>query len=197
MKKWILNAVYIVLITVEIFCVFALSMLFALLDESVSAVIGTFGWCVIYLLLPVGVFAAAIFLKFGKKMRFLKAFFAVQACVAVYVAAAFGTQVWVSRYLSDFTPAKWARYPSQRLCMISDMAEEYELIGITKKEAREIFGMEDTPYADTEKSDVLEYYIGTSGFFIDPTMMTIVFEENRAVEVYCYTEHRSLKHPVQ
>ena len=197
MKKWILNAVYIVLITVEIFCVFVLSVLFELQDASVLTVIGSLGWSIVYLLLPVGVFAAAIFLKFGKKMRFLKAFFAVQTCVAVYVAVAFGTQVWVSGYLSDFTPEKWARYPSQRLCMISDMAEEYELIGITKKETREIFGMEDTPYADVGEADILEYYIGTSGFFSDPTMMTIVFENDCAVEVYYYTEHRALKQPVQ
>lgn len=197
MKNRILSAVYVFLITMEIFCVFALSMLFVLLDESISAVIGTLGWCTIYLLLPMGVFAAAILLKFGKRMGFLKSFFAVQACIVVYAAAAFGTQAWVSRYLSDFTPEKWVRYPSQRICMISDMAEEYELIGMTKEEARTLFGMEDTPYADTNKEDMLEYYIGSGALSVDPTMMTIVFENNCAVEVYYYTEHRALKHPVQ
>ncbi|MBE5766539.1 MAG: hypothetical protein E7335_05170 [Clostridiales bacterium] len=197
MKNRILSAIYVFLITMEIFCVFVLSMLFVLLDESVSAVIGTLGWCTVYLLLPMGVFAAAILLKFGKGMGFLKAFFAVQACIVVYAAAAFGTQAWVNRYLSDFTPEKWVRYPSQRICMIADMAEEYELIGMTKEDIWALFGAEDIPYADVGEADILEYYIGASGLSIDPTMMTIVFEENRAVEVYCYTEHRSLKHPVQ
>ena len=174
-----------------IFILFSFSLAIQFFDHSVKNIIGDIAWTIVYLLLPIIAFAIPIILKHRKKLCFKKSILISSIFILLYAFIAFGTNYAVHSYLKDFTPAKWEKHQSERHYMLEDMVKEIHFIGMSKENVIDLLGQPNQLYADTDGADLLDYYVGS--FSIDPTMLTFVFEDNKVVEIYEYTEFRTAK----
>lgn len=101
----------------------------------------------------------------------------------------------LSAYSKVFTPKKWAnnRDTNNRYKMLDSLKEQYNLNEMTHEEIINLLGESEQPYAykSPAHEEYLEYRVGS--FTIDPTMLTIEFENGKVVDIYLYTEFRSSK----
>ncbi len=186
----IISVTWIFLCALATFIIFILSIGMQFLDASVRNVVGSFMWTVIYFALPITAFILAILLKF----KFKKSGLIFTIPILAYAIISFGTIYAINSYLSDFSQDKWVKYQSERYHMLDDMTNEINFVGMSKEEVIKMLGEPNRPYADTDNIDLIDYYVGS--FSIDPTMITFVFEDNKVIEVYEYTEFRTSKKPL-
>lgn len=120
------------------------------------------------------------------------AWLSVVAVTLALILGMFGSRYAIDQYRAEFSPKKWKNTNfNERYYMVEDLAEEYELIGMTKVEVAALLGTPSMPFVDAEGADVLEYYVGD--YTIDPGILSFVFEDGAVVEVYYYTEQRENK----
>lgn len=97
-----------------------------------------------------------------------------------------------------FTSEKWSKSitSNDRYKMLDDLKEKYNFYNMTYEEIVNLLGESETPYAYVPPAheEYLEYRVGS--YTIDPTMLTIEFENGKVVDVYLYTEFRSSKKPL-
>ena len=78
---------------------------------------------------------------FHKKMKYkwmLPAFLIMSTIITTIVN--YGIFYSARDYMSVYTREKWDNYPMVRYCMIDDLKERYELVGMTEQELKEILG---------------------------------------------------------
>ena len=184
----LLGALFIVAICI-------LSITIQLFDISAKKAIGSFLWNLIYVALPIVAFVLPLALTLIFKHNLKKTILGFVISIIVYAIVAFGTFFAVNAYLSDFTYEKWERYQDERHLMIDDLASEVNFIGMAKDEVIGILG-EPEPifFDDADGADVVDYYVGAD--LIDPISLSFVFEDNKVIEVYKYTEVRGNKMPL-
>jgi len=180
------NGLLIFLYAFTVFIIFEISLVMQVWDAKVMTLIGTFAWFVIYLLFPIAVFALTVIFTIKSKPK--KSILLSVILILSYAAIAFSMIFVVNSYFSEFSQEKWGKYPYQRYNMLEDMTDEINFMGMSKEEVIDILGNPGVPYADPDGADLIDYYVGSSS--IDPTMVTFVFENDKVVEVYEYTEFR-------
>lgn len=101
----------------------------------------------------------------------------------------------LSTYSTRFTPEKWSKNVDNRYKMLDSLKEKYNLYLMIYEEISYLLGESEQPYAYEAPSheEYLEYKISS---YIDPTMLTIEFEDGKVVDIYLYTELRSSKQPL-
>lgn len=103
--------------------------------------------------------------------------------------------IMLSAYSRVFTPEKWANNNrnNERYKMLDSLKEKYNLYEMTYPEIVNLLGESEQPYAfeAPEHEKYLEYRVGS--FTIDPTMLTIEFENEKVADIYLYTEFRTLR----
>ena len=102
----------------------------------------------------------------------------------------------ISAHSKVFTPERWTKNVNTRYKMLDSLKEKYNLYNMTREDIVGLLGEPRQPYAlePPAHEDFLEYKVGN--FTIDPTMLTIEFENEKVVDIYLYTEFRSSKQPL-
>lgn len=79
--------------------------------------------------------------------------------------------------------------------MLNSLKEKYNLYEMTYPEIVSLLGESEQTYAHEAPAheEYLEYRVGS--FTIDPTMLTIEFEDEKVVDIYLYTEFRTSRQP--
>ena len=172
-----------------------LSITIQLFDISAKKVLGSFLWNLIYVALPIVAFVLPLALTLIFKHNLKKTILGFVISIIVYAIVAFGAFFAVNTYLRDFTHEKWERYQDERHLMIDDLASEVDFIGMTKDEVIRILG-EPEPifFDDADGADLIDYYVGAD--LIDPISLSFVFEDDKVVDVYEYTQVRENKNPL-
>ena len=113
--------------------------------------------------------------------------------ILIFVFVIITVCVALSAYSKTFTPEKWANNRDNRYKMLDSLKEQYNLNEMTYGEIINLLGQSEQPYAYEAPAheEYLEYRVGY--FTIDPTMLTIEFENGKVVDIYLYTEFRSSK----
>lgn len=121
-----------------------------------------------------------------------KVILSLSALIVIFIVIG----IMLSAYSKVFTPEKWAKNTDNRYKMLDSLKEKYNLYDMTREEISNLLGESEQPYAyeAPEHEDYLEYRVGS--FTIDPTMLTIEFENEKVVDIYLYMEFRSLKQPL-
>lgn len=119
------------------------------------------------------------------KKKLFSALVLIFVTITVFVA--------LSAYSKTFTPEKWANNRDNRYKMLDSLKEKYNLNEMTYGEIINLLGQSEQPYAYEAPAceEYLEYRVGS--FTIDPTMLTIEFENGKVTDIYLYTEFRSSK----
>ncbi|MGP7816764.1 hypothetical protein [Niallia sp. 01092] len=91
----------------------------------------------------------------------------------------------VNEYKSNFSVKKWLINESERVYMVDDLLNEYELIGMTKKEVSTLLGPTEADDYFKEENNIV-YYLGNerSLISIDSEWLVITFDENKKVVKY-------------
>lgn len=95
------------------------------------------------------------------------------------LAAGYG--LW--RCQRTYTPDKWASAPDERLDILGDLLERYDLVGMTEEEVVALLGPEDGPEQTSFKGDrtyyppedTLVYYLGVG--MMDGVWLVISLED--------------------
>ena len=142
MKKTalLINISCILMSAVIIFALFILSLVLQIFDNSVETIIGRVLWVIIYFMLPIVSFILPIILTIKLRFSIKKSIIAYALSVIIYAIVSWGTIFCVYGYLNDFTQEKWRKYPSERHCMIQDMVNEINFIGMTREQVIETLG---------------------------------------------------------
>ena len=99
-----------------------------------------------------------------RAVRHNKLALAILAGLVLLLAAGYG--LW--RCQRTYTPDKWASAPDERLDILGDLLERYDLVGMTEEEVVALLGPEDGPEQTSFKGDrtyyppedTLVYYLG-------------------------------------
>lgn len=82
-------------------------------------------------------------------------------------------------YMSVYTREKWDKYPRERSCMIDNLNEQYEFIGMTEQEIIATLGESDLVF-ESDGRTIYQYVIG--GFFKERNAYDFIFENGCVVE---------------
>ncbi len=104
---------------------------------------------------------------------------AILAGLVLLLAAGYG--LW--RCQRTYTPDKWASAPDERLDILGDLLERYDLVGMTEEEVVALLGPEDGPEQTSFKGDrtyyppedTLVYYLGVG--MMDGVWLVISLED--------------------
>lgn len=114
---------------------------------------------------------------------------------SVFIFIIISICIILSAYSKVFTPEKWANNNknNNRYKMLDSLKEKYNLYEMTYSEIINLLGESEQPYAYEAPAheEYLEYRVGS--FTIDTTMLTIEFENEKVVDIYLYTEFRTLR----
>ncbi len=127
----------------------------------------------IYFAITIILFALAII--FRKK---IKGGALVALIYATILAVALNSVAYMGMigYLSDYSKDKWEKYTEHRHFMITDLCNEYELIGLNENQIKDLLG-EPTKVVDRiDGYYAYEYYAGHR-YWIDPYVLEIVFKD--------------------
>lgn len=86
----------------------------------------------------IGLIIPILFLKRIKHKWMLPLFLIVSTIITT--AVNYGVLYVASDYISVYTKEKWDKYPSLRYHMLDDLKEQYEFIGKTEQELKEVLG---------------------------------------------------------
>ena len=87
-------------------------------------------------------------------------------------------------YISVYTREKWDKYPFERGCMLDSLNEQYDLIGMTEQEAKEILG-EPNENSEPDGRTIYRYVVG--GTFNTLHAYDFIFDNGVVVETsYVY-----------
>lgn len=173
------------------FGIFVLSVLMQLFDDVMMNILGKELWHFVYFILPIIAFVAPVIIKFRSKLPLRKAALLSVVSIITYAFISVGIIFSVRLYFKGFNTEKWQTYPEVRHYMVSDMTNQTDFSDMTREDVTALLGTPDMPFADTNGEDLIEYQIDMN--FIDPVMLTFVFEDNIVVEVYEYCESRISK----
>lgn len=85
-------------------------------------------------------------------------------------------------YYGHFTPQKWQNNPECRYLMIDNLEKKYKITGMSKQEITDLIGSPASSHK-REQYEYYEYYVGWGDMDIDPTIYTIYFENDIAVNI--------------
>ncbi len=145
-------------------------------------------WYMIYVILPLIAASVPIVVKYFRKYSFAKSVVCAVISIGIYATVSLGTVIAAEAYMKAFTPHKWEKYPHERHYMLDCLKQKYKFIGMKAEEVTSLLGKTETPYAQPDTDEFLEYHIGY--FSIDPKMLTFELKDGVVVEVYTYTESR-------
>jgi len=88
-------------------------------------------------------------------------------------------------YMTVYTREKWEKYPYVRYCMLDNLKEQYEFIGMTEQELKHILGepTDITEYTGNTKYKgytVYQYIIGDD--LIDPYSYDFIFDDGIVID---------------
>lgn len=87
----------------------------------------------------------------------------------------------INEQQSNFTNEKWLNHPGERVNIVDDFLNDYELKGMPKDEVTALLGMPTV----TEDNKIVYYLGGERGFIsIDSEWLVISFNSSGAVETY-------------
>ena len=101
------------------------------------------------------------------------AFVALAVLVLIFAA--------VYAYQHDFTTEKWIENPSERVEIVDDLLEEYDLMGYGREELELLLGENDNDLGYFVRGDVSVYYLGPERglLSIDSEWLVIEFEDGK------------------
>ncbi len=89
-------------------------------------------------------------------------------------------------YMSVYTREKWDKYPWERSCMVDNLNEQYEFIGMTEQEVIAVLGEPDRIF-EYDGRTVYQYVIGN--VFKERNAYDFVFENGIVVDT-CFLQTR-------
>lgn len=163
------------------FIIFLISVIHPFVSGTVKSIIGKPLWLLIYILLPI--FTVIGFLLINKHLRWKKIFVYAVCMIIAYLMIVSLTSMSCYMYIQNFTTEKWSRYINERNLMLKDLENNYQLIGMTVNEVKEMLGN-----PDLESENEIEYVIGKG--FIDPEMFVLKYNEQIVTDFYTYIEFK-------
>ena len=90
----------------------------------------------------------------------------------------------------SFTVHKWSSYPENRTKIIADFLNDYELVGMSKKEVIELLGKSDNGAGYFNLENRLVYYLGPERglISIDSEWLVIDFRDGLVSEYFLTTD---------
>lgn len=117
---------------------------------------------------------------FRKKMKYkwmLPVFLIVSTIITTSVN--YGVLWCAFDYMSVYTREKWDKYPWERSCMIDNLNEQYEFIGMTEQEVIAILGESDLIFERDDRT-IYQYVIGD--VFKEQNAYDFMFENGIVVD---------------
>lgn len=130
-----------------------------------------------------GLIIPILFIKKMKHSWMLPLFLIVSTIITT--AFNYGIFYGARDYMSVYTKEKWEKYPYVRYCMLDNLKEQYEFIGMTERELKEILGepTDITEYTGNTKYKgytVYQYIIGDD--LIDPYSYDFIFDDGIVID---------------
>jgi len=134
----------------------------------------------------IAVIGLLIPILFRKKMKY-SWMMPLSLIVATIITTAvnYGVLYVASDYMSVYTREKWDKYPLIRYCMLDDLKEQYEFIGMTEQELKEALGeptyiAEYTGETEHKGRTAYQYIIGDD--YIDGYTYDLIFDNEVVVD---------------
>lgn len=86
----------------------------------------------------IGLIIPILFIRKKKSTWMLPLFLIVSTIITT--AINYGIFYGACDYMSVYTKEKWEKYPHVRYCMLDNLKEQYDFIGLTEQELKEILG---------------------------------------------------------
>ncbi len=130
-----------------------------------------------------GLIIPILFIRKMKHSWMLPLFLIVSTIITT--AVNYGIFYGARDYMSVYTREKWEKYPYVRHCMLDNLKEQYEFIGMTEQEVKEILGEPTyiTEYTGNTKYKgytAYQYIIGDD--LIDPYSYDFIFNDGIVVD---------------
>lgn len=136
----------------------------------------------IFVLIYFCTFAAQVMI-FKKGKSYIKKPFKILLCIiaAIVINTVIFNIGWI--YISEYSREKWDNNEDLRIHMIDDLEENYQIIGKSEREVKDILG--NPAYVEDRNAGglngkLLSYYIGMN--IIDPYMYDIILENGVVIQ---------------
>lgn len=173
-------------VTIWIFIIasiFAISMVLQIYNSTIKNVIGKFWWSFLYVLLPMFILVIPLLVKYIAKCKERTILVYSFILIILYVSIIYTTHVVTYKYIQDFTTQKWLDFKYERILMLDDLKNKYNLVGMSIEDIKNLLGS-----PDVESDNEIEYVIDEG--WIDPEMLVLRFENQIIIDFYTYTEFK-------
>ena len=131
----------------------------------------------------IGLIIPILFLRKMRHTWMLPLFLIVSTITTTIIN--YGIFYGVSDYMSVYTKEKWEKYPYVRYCMLDNLKEQYEFIGMTEQGLKEVLGeptniIEYTGNTKYKGYTAYQYMIGDD--LIDPYSYDFIFDNGIVVD---------------
>ena len=119
---------------------FFISIILSIVNDSVISGVSEILFIIMFIFLPIIIMILPFILRAAGNRNFgdcVKTTFIVSL---IYAAVSVGTQYGVRAYFSTFSAENWINYPANRYLMIDDLEKNYNLIGLSTDEVKNLLG---------------------------------------------------------